>query len=74
VPERRIMQPCEGEILIVECVDHGSLELLLHVDVRTYEDGRYLGAWSIEGQEALDGLLLTQTIVDCLERLTYKGR
>jgi len=68
------MQPCDGEILIVECVDHGSLELLLHVDVRSYAEGRYLGAWSIEGQEALEGLLLTQTIVDCLERLTYKDR
>jgi hypothetical protein len=70
--DRRVQQRCDGDILLVECADHAGFGLLLHVDVRTYESGHYLGAWSIEGQEALDGLLLTEALAACLERLTYK--
>jgi hypothetical protein len=69
--EHRVMQRCDGDILIVECADHGGLELLMHVDIRRFSDGRYLGVWSIEAQQALEGLLLTEAIVDCLKRLTF---
>lgn len=72
--ERRVIQPCGGDYLIRECVDHASEVRLMHVDVQTYADGRYLGAWSLETQAAVDGLLLTPQLALCLEQLGYKDR
>jgi hypothetical protein len=74
MPERRVQRHCDGDILVCECVDHGAFGLHLHVDVRTFLEGRYLGAWSIEDQQAFDGLVMTAAVTECLEQLTYKNR
>lgn len=70
----RTVHQCEGDILIVDCVDHATPGLPMHVDVRTFMTARYLGAWSLETQEPLEGLIMTEPVINCLEGLTYKDR
>lgn len=68
--ERRVQQRC-GEIMFYECGDRGGRHLGVHLDIQRYLDGRMLGVWSIERQEALDGLLLSEALEDCLRTLGY---
>jgi hypothetical protein len=60
----RTVHHCPGDILIVDCVDHATPGLPMHVDVRTFVTGRYLGAWSLETQEPLEGLIMKAKPLD----------